>query len=176
MENFINLANNRQSCRDFNDQPISEQTVFDIAKTAMLAPSACNSQPWQMYLVTSQNKVSEVAKCLQDRGVNKHVSKAKAFIAIVEKEAKLKEHAEKVLGKSFFVKYDIGELIAYITLSAEDVGVSSCIIGWVDKPRLKTVLGLGNKEICNIVVALGYSDYEKRKKARKAPDDVIVKI
>lgn len=176
MESFIQLANKRQACRDFNDQPLSEQTVLEIAKTAMLSPSACNSQPWKMYLVTSAEKVNEVARCLQDRGVNKFVSKAKAFIAIVEKEAKLKEHAEKVLGKSFFVKYDIGELIAYLTLSAEDIGVSSCIIGWVDKAKIKSVLQLEEKEVCNIVVALGYSDCETRKKSRKTEEQVIVKI
>lgn len=175
MESFRQLALTRQACRDFNDKPLEESVVEEIARTAMLAPSACNSQPWKMCLVTSPDKVKEVGHCLQDRNFNRFLSKAKAYIALVEKEPRLKEHAEKVLGKSFFVKYDIGELAAYITLSAQDIGVSSCIIGWVDKGRLKTALGLEEKEICNIVVALGYSDCEIRKKTRKDEKDVIVK-
>lgn len=174
MKDFIDLVLNRQSCRDFNDKPLEKEIVEKIASTAVLAPSACNSQPWKLYCVTTPEKVSEVAQCLQRLGVNKFTSKAKAFIAVSEVEAKLFDRASKTLGNDFFVKYDIGQTIAYITLGAQDLGVSSCVIGWVDKDKLKQTLNLPENEKCSIVVALGYSDCELRQKMRKDKSQTIV--
>ena len=45
---FENLIKTRQSCRDFNEKEVSAETLEKIAELAMLAPSACNSQPWKM--------------------------------------------------------------------------------------------------------------------------------
>ena len=52
------------------------------------------------------------------------------------------------VGTDRFVKYDIGEAIAYATLAAEAAGVSSCIIGWMDEERL------GNQILLAIVILL----------------------
>ena len=174
MKDFIDLVLNRQACRDFNDKPLEKELVEKIANTAVLAPSACNSQPWKLYCVTSPEKVEQVALCLQNLGANKFTSKAKAFIAVSEVDAKLFDRASKILGNDFFVKYDIGQVLAYITLGAQDLGVSSCVIGWVDKEKLKQTLSLPDQENCSIVVALGYSDTPLRDKIRKEKSQTIV--
>ncbi len=172
-ELFKKLALSRQSCRDFNDKPLDKTTVEEIASIAMLAPSACNSQPWKMYLVTEKDKVSAVAKSLQDRGHNAFVDGAKAFIVISEKDAALKESISARFRSDHFVKYDIGELTAYITLAAESLGVKSCIIGWINQDALKTAINMPDGEVSNIVVALGYSDTPLRDKKRKSPREII---
>lgn len=174
MENcFKQLVLSRQSCRNFNDKPIEKQTVLDIAKLAMLAPSACNSQPWKMYVVTDLDKVNGVAKSLQDYGHNTFTDKAKAFIVLTEQQATLKESVSQRFSRNHFVKYDIGELTAYITLGAQSMGVSSCIIGLINQEKLRNVLNLKEDEVSNIVVALGYSDIAVRNKIRKSESDVI---
>ena len=170
-EFFDDLILRRQSCRDFNDQPLTEKTVMEIAKSAMKAPSACNSQPWKMYVVTTPERVALTAKALGVNGHNKFISKAKAFIVFAEKKAELRA------GVSFdgyhFVKYDIGEIIAYATLSAESMGVKSCIIGMVDQALIGDAVGLKEGEKCNLAIALGYSDCKIREKKRKSEDEVI---
>ncbi len=172
-ETFKKLVLNRQSCRDFNDKPLDKTTVEEIASIAMLAPSACNSQPWKMYLVTEPTKVLAVAKSLQDRGHNSFADGAKAFIVISEKDATLKEVVSTRFRSDHFVKYDIGELTAYITLAAESMGVKSCIIGWINQDALKTAVNMPDGEVSNIVVALGYSDTPLREKKRKSLQEVI---
>ena len=173
--NFKELVYKRQSCRDFNDKPLDKSVVYEIASVAMNAPSACNSQPWKMYLVTDPNKVKEVAKCAQDSGHNMFTEKAKAFIVITEQSANLKESISKRFDRYHFVKYDIGELVAYITLYAEDLGVSSCIIGWINKDNLNSALNITGEE-CNIMIALGYSDIPVREKKRKDIQTIIKEI
>ena len=175
-ENFSILVNNRQSCRDFNDKPLEKQTIDKIIELSMLAPSACNSQPWKMYVVTEETALKRVAKTLQDMMMNKFTNKAKAFIVLGETNATLKLGASLKFDRNHFVKYDIGQISAYITLAAESLGVGSCIIGWINEKELKQVLSMPEDESCSIVIALGYSDTPKRKKMRKENEKVVVEI
>ena len=173
MLDFENLVKTRQSCRDFNDKPLEKDVVEQIVSLATLAPSACNSQPWKMICVTDESKLDAVAKSLQDRGMNKFTDKAKAFIVLVEKQATLKERVSVKFNRNHFVKYDIGQLCAYITLTAKYKGVESCIIGWINQDALRNAVNYGEDEESNIVIALGYSDCEIRDKIRKDKDQVI---
>lgn len=170
---FLELAKKRQSCRNFNDKSIDKKVLDQIMQTAMLAPSACNSQPWKMICVSGGEKLSIVRESLQVNGHNTFLTEAKAFIAVVDKARPLKPTVEQRFDRNRFVKYDVGELIAYITLAAKDLGVDSCIIGMMDEEKLYKALELKEGETCTIVVALGYSDIETREKSRKGVEEVI---
>lgn len=176
IEQFEKLVKTRQSCRNFNDKPLEKETVYKIADLARFSPSACNSQPWHMYCVTSPDKVKQVAKAVQGMTHNKFASGAKAFMVLCNKMATLKPGVESKFDRNFFVKYDVGELIAYITLTAESMGVSSCIIGWLDPKDIQKIVGHPEKERCEIVVALGYSDIPVREKVRKPAEETITEI
>ncbi len=171
MKDFITLIKSRQSCREFNDKPLEKELVEEIAEQAMLAPSACNSQPWKMYLVTSKDKLEKTALALGSNCHNKFLTKAKAFIIFAEKQAILKPGVK--FDRNHFVKYDIGELVAYATLSAKSMGVESCIIGMIDQTLLRSAVPLEDDEVCNVAVALGYSDIALRDKSRKSKEQVI---
>ena len=170
-ECFTKLVNERQACRSFNEKPLDKQLVYEIAKQSALAPSACNSQPWKMYVVTDEEKIKQTALALGSTGHNKFLTKAKAFIVLAEKTAVLKTGV--TFDGNHFVKYDIGELLAYITLTAKSMGVETCIIGMVDQNLIGSAVGLKENELCNVAVALGYSDSELRTKVRKKIEDVI---
>ena len=170
---FEELVKTRQSCRNFSDKPLPAEEVEKIAETAVLAPSACNSQPWKLYCVTSKEKVEEVCAALTHGGRNAFLSGAKAFIAAAEKGAVLKPDVAKVFSEKRFVKYDVGEVIAYATLAAKSRGVESCIIGWMNTEKLRSALGMSEDEDCAVVIALGYSDIPIREKSRKSAEETI---
>ena len=175
-KHFSELINKRQSCRDFNDKPIDKKTLLEIATQSALCPSACNSQPWKMYLVSSPDKVELVKEAVQDQGHNPFTEKAKAFIVVSETSARLKTFVRSRYRGDHFVKYDIGELVAYITLTAESMGVGTCILGWMDPDKLRTAVSLPKDEECNLVIALGYTDCELREKKRKPLEEIIVEV
>ena len=127
-----------------------------------------------MYLVTEPERLKLTANALGVNGHNKFLSGAKAFIVLAEKSATLKPGVR--FDRNHFVKYDIGELLAYITLTAESMGVSSCIIGMVDQNLITDAVGLADGELCNVAVALGYSDISVRDKKRKPLDETIIKM
>ena len=44
----------RHSCRDFQSKEIPEETLKEIVKIALDSPSWCNSQPWNIYIVSGK--------------------------------------------------------------------------------------------------------------------------
>ena len=172
-QNFLDLALKRQSCREFNDQPIDEEKLKKAISTGLLAPSACNSQPWKIYCVLSEEKRQEVLGALTEGDRNLFLKKAKAFLVLVETEAVMKEDVRRRFSFDKFVKYDIGELIAYLTLALKEQDLDSCIIGWVNSTKLKSTLNLPENQSSSIVIAVGKTDIKTRQKARKPQSETV---
>ncbi|MBO5713400.1 MAG: nitroreductase family protein [Clostridia bacterium] len=174
--NVIDAIKTRQSCRNFNGEKPPLELLNEIAELALLCPSACNSQPWKIYLVYDNEKVEEVAKSTQDLGMNKFASNAGAFFVVADQNAKLMIGAGLKFDQNHFVKYDVGELIAYLTLLCKEKGLETCILGWVNDKKLKNAVNYSDNEVCNVVIAVGYSDIPLRKKVRKPASEKIVVI
>ena len=169
---FLTLVNNRQSCRDFNDLPIDRETLEKIVEIGRLAPSACNSQPWKIHVVHDEQKASEFSSFLRDFGMNGFTKNVTTFIAVSELNAKLAIGSKLKYDNNHFVKYDVGQIIAYITLTAEELGLSTCILGWLNNKKIADFLQFDENEECNVVIAVGYSDIPVREKSRKAIEDI----
>lgn len=173
LNEFDSLAKERQSCRKFSNAKVDKKDLKDILDTALLAPSACNSQPWKVYCVESAEKVKAVAESLQDDGKNSFVSNASAFFVVAENNAKLSPDANSKFASDRFVKYDIGEIVAYLTLAIKAKGLDSCIIGWINEEKLKKAVGLKEDEFCAITIAVGKGEQPLRKKTRKNFEEVV---
>jgi nitroreductase len=171
---FLELATTRQATRGFLDKRVEQEKLDKIIQVARLAPSACNSQPWKMYAVSSPDMVKKVTDCFQGENRNTFTSTATAVVVISEvMPENLKPDVVKKYGLDHFVKYDVGELLAYITLSAKTLGVDSCIIGWMDSEKLKSVLNAKDNEVFGTAVVLGYSDAPLREKSRKPLAEIV---
>ena len=45
--NFMEIANERQSCRSYDEsRPVEQEKLLAVMEAARLAPSACNGQPY----------------------------------------------------------------------------------------------------------------------------------
>ena len=51
---------NRRSIRKFKKDKISKEDIDTLLHYAMSAPSACNRQPWEFYVVTNEEKLEEL--------------------------------------------------------------------------------------------------------------------
>lgn len=52
----------RISVRKFEDKPVSREQIMDILRAGMQAPSACNQQPWEFYVVTDREKIKALSQ------------------------------------------------------------------------------------------------------------------
>lgn len=50
----------RRSIRQFEDRPVSAETVEKLLRAAMLAPSAGNQQPWEFIVLTERAVLDEM--------------------------------------------------------------------------------------------------------------------
>ena len=172
-KDFLELVKQRQSTRGFIDKRVKKEKLEKIIELARLTPSACNSQPWKMYVVSEPDMVKKVTNALQSETRNTFTSTASAVIVISEiMPEKLKPDVVEKFGLAHFVKYDVGELIAYITLGAKTLGVDSCIIGWMKAEELRKTLNAKDNEQFGIAIVLGYSDTPIREKSRKPLEDI----
>lgn len=58
----MNSIFHRISVRKFEDRPVEKEKIMQILRAGMQAPSACNQQPWEFYVVTDKEKIQELAK------------------------------------------------------------------------------------------------------------------
>ena len=164
----------RQSTRKYCDRPVTDEELEKICRLGALAPSAKNSQPWKMFAVNGE-KAKEFASCVQMFGANKWTSACPAFIAIELNRGKLAEKISEIFTFADFSGNDIGLLTAYITLTAEDMGLQTCILGIRDEKKIAKFLGEPEGSKFPLVIAVGHAEegYPVRTKDRKPFEDVF---
>ncbi len=170
--NFEELINQRQSCRKFSDTSVEKEKLEKIAEMARLSPSACNSQPWRMHIVSGEC-AERFSSYLRDFGMNGFTKNVTTFIAVSELNAKLKPGSRLKYDNDHFVKYDVGQFIAYITLAAQELGLATCILGWLNNKKIAEILEFEEGEWCNVVIAIGYPDSPLRNKVRKPIEEIV---
>ena len=52
----------RISVRRYEDKQVEKEKLMQILRAGMQAPSACNQQPWEFYVVTDKEKIQKLSK------------------------------------------------------------------------------------------------------------------
>lgn len=171
--NFTKIANNRQSCRSYDIERAVEQEKLDaILASARLAPSACNGQPYHI-TVCGGSTAREVAKATQGMGMNKFASDAPIMLVISEESYCRTAAVGSKLKHNDYRSIDIGIVAAYITAEAAAQGLGSCILGWFDNDKIKSICELSGE--VRLVICIGYANTNDtlRDKKRKALDELV---
>lgn len=170
---FLELAAKRQSCRNFADRPVDPELLRRCLSTAQTAPSACNSQPWSFVVVNDPERSPQVAKCLQDLGMNRFTDNCPAFVVVQEEPVRFAEKLTSKFTHAEFAQLDVGLMTAHFCLAATSFGLSTCIIGWINQPKLKALLDIPQDKPVRLVIAVGYAaDETIRAKSRKPLEDI----
>ena len=173
--NFTEIANNRQSCRNYDAERAVEQEKLDaILESARLSPSACNGQPYLMTVCRGE-AAKAVAKAVQGVGMNKFADNAPVLIVISEKPYVASAALGAKVKGNDYRSIDIGILAAYITAEAATQGLGSCILGWFDDAKLREICSLDAP--ARLVITLGYPKEGDKLREKKRKDMAeIVKV
>ena len=173
MMNFMEIAENRQSCRSYDEQrPVEPEKLTAVLEATRLAPSACNGQPYHLTVCTGE-KAKEVAKATVSMGLNKFAPQAPILIVISEEPyVKTAALGAKLKGIDYR-SIDIGIAAAYLTAEATAQGLGTCILGWIDDKKIRKACNLDAKT--HLVITLGYpkEDDKLRSKKRKDMDELV---
>jgi len=172
--NFTEIANNRYSCRSYDElREVEEDKLTAILESATLAPSACNSQPYLLTVCKGQ-AAKEVAKATQGMGMNKFASSAPICIVISEEPYTRTAALGAKFKNNDYRSIDIGIVAAYITAEAAARGLGTCILGWLDSEKIKEICGLSGD--VRLVITLGYATDSSRPKKRKSANELIKRL
>ena len=174
---FDEIAERRQSCRSFDPtRPAESEAVEKCLRVARLAPSACNAQPYVMWLATGKAAV-KIGEARSLSG-NRFIKDCGTFVVFSEAAYNASAKLGSVMKSQDYRSVDIGIAASYLTAEATELGLDSCLIGLFDEKKVKAVLKLKGKERIRLIVALGHAveGYPQREKERKDPKDLIKRV
>lgn len=191
---LLKLISNRKSVRKYLDKHIPDEDLRTILEAGHLAPSWMNVQSWKFILVKSQ----ENKDLLSELSIGQQqVKNADALIVCIAdtnawEEAKITHIKNPALNPA--LQCENGILIrtmeqviypiSYMMLTAESLGVSSCIIGAMGNEitgiqqetyeKVKEQLNLKEGQILSTIITLGYdANPTETIKQRKDFNDVV---
>lgn len=166
--NFMEIAENRQSCRSYDASKEVEQEKLDaILRAAQLAPSACNGQPYKITVCRGETAKAVAAACA-GMGMNKFAPQAPVQLVISEMPYVKSAALGAKLKKNDYRSIDIGIVSAYITAEAAAQGLATCILGWFDDSKIRELCGL--EYPARLVITLGYAAEGDKLRAKKRKD------
>ena len=166
--NFMEIAENRQSCRSYNaEKDVETEKLNAILKAAQLAPSACNGQPYKITVCRGENAKAVAAACA-GMGMNKFAAQAPVQLVISEMPYVKSAALGAKVKKNDYRSIDIGIVSAYITAEAAAQGLSTCILGWLDDGKIREICDL--QYPVRLVITLGYAAEGDKLHAKKRKD------
>jgi len=174
---FNELIQKRQSVRRYAGTVVEPEKLTQCIEAARLAPSASNSQPWKFIVVDSEPLRTEVAKATFSdiKLINKYTLQAPVIVVIVIEKAKWFTRLAMQVKKKEWPLIDIGIAAEHFCLQATELGLGTCMIGWFEEAKLKTLLNIPPDKSIGLVISLGYAvdDYPLRTKIRMPMEEMV---
>jgi nitroreductase len=154
----------RRSIRKFKPgAEITDEQVKYLLEAAMLAPSACNTRPWEFIVVKDRAKLEQIRKTHPYTGMLETASLAIVMLALPETQTEIMDG----LPEGFYPQ-DCGAATQNILLAAVELGLGACWCGVYPKEQrigeMREVLGTEKLPFCVIAVGIPDEDPDPRGK------------
>ncbi len=133
----------KRAIRQFDGQPLPEQSIEAILNAGRRAQSSKNTQPWHFIAITDRATLQALSTCGMYAS---HLAGAALGVAIV--------HADP--GEKFQLMFDIGQSAAYMQLAAWELGIGSCIASIYEPDKARSLLGFPEDLDLRIALSFGY--------------------
>ena len=156
----------RFSVDKFNDQSTIPEVMYNTLFEAIrLSPSNWNHQNWKFLLLKKESKsFTQIMDTLvfHNRFVLETAPSIMAFVS------------KKVTPSERFNQYDIGIATGIFLLQAQNIGLSTHIIGGFEQSKVNEILSVPEDYEVMTLVGLGYSDSKMPQRSRKSLEDIIM--
>lgn len=144
------VQTNRSYRRFDHSEPVSLRTLEELVELARFCPSAANRQPLRFVLSTTPSDNEAIFACLKwaayltDWDGPAPAERPSAYIVMIN-TAKEWE----------FAKFDLGIMAQTMLLGAVEKGLGGCMIGALDREKLRAHFSLRPEMDVSLVLALG---------------------
>jgi len=156
----------RRSIRSYQDKPIEKAKLDRVLEAGRQAPSAANSQPWKIVLVTEATTRGELAKAANDQSF---IGKPPAVIV----GCAVKTDKVMSCGQTAY-PIDVAICMTTMSLAAMGEGLGTCWIGAFDEAKVKKVLGIPEAVRVVELMPIGYPAEDPAPRARMPMTEFVV--
>ena len=169
---YKELLLKRQSDRKYEERAVENDKLEACLEAARLSPSACNSQPWTFVVVNEAEVLQQMRKATADMALNRFIHQVPVIVAVVLEKANFTSSIGSVIKDKEYTLLDLGIAANNFCMQATELGLGTCMIGWFDEKKVKQILNVPTAKRVPLLIAVGYSAAETRKKTRKPIDKI----
>jgi nitroreductase len=162
---FKEVLRQRQSIRDFKEQPVPDDKLDFILEAARLAQSGGNRQQWKFVVVKDALKRQQLMQAANNQP---HVGQAPVIIAAIALDT-VRVMACEVPSYAT----DIGIAVENMALAATDQGLGSCWIGHFSQEKARQALAVPEKYKVAALLPVGYPKQLAGPRPRKAMVEIV---
>lgn len=156
----MNAIFHRVSIRKYQEKPVEKEKIVTMLRAAMAAPSACNQQPWEYYVVTNKEKMQELSQTSPYATFIKHAPLV--FVACYRS-------SEGIIAPSYR-EIDMSASVENLLLEADELGLGAVWMGIAPiEERMEAVRKVINlpQNLCAFaLISCGYPAEEKEQQNR----------
>lgn len=152
----------KHATRNFDPQPVPDESVRRILNAGRRSQSSKNTQPWVFIAIRDKDTLKKLSECGKYAG---HLAGAAFAVAMVSPETG--------------TEFDLGQAAAYMQLAAWELGIGSCIASMWESEKAKAILGIASEHHFHTAISFGYPAPDQkrpkvvRKGGRKTLEEVV---
>jgi len=161
---LVEAIQTRRSIRKFKPgAEVTDEQIRILLEAAMLAPSACNTRPWEFIVVKDREKLDRIRKAHPYTGMLETASLAIVIVALPESQ----ESVRGGLPVGYYPQ-DCGAATQNILIQAASMGLGTCWCGVYPKEdRIAEIQKvLGTTKLPFNVIAVGVPDESPNPRGR----------
>lgn len=141
---------NRRSIRFFASTPIPRDILVKCVDAARLSPSGANRQPLKFIIIHDSPLVEQTFSATRWAGYLPDYSPSQAEMPMAYIAILLDKNIQQSPG------HDAGIAAMSISLVADEAGLGTCMLGSIDREKLRALFNIPDNIDVLLLVALGY--------------------
>lgn len=163
---MLDTIKTRRSIRQFKEQPVPDNVIYEILEAGRWSPSGKNNQPWRFVIIKNKDIKEKLASLTKYSSI---VKNADFCIALFYNTPSGYDRDKDLMS--------LGSCIQNMLLQAHSSGIGSVWLGEIlkNKEKINPILGIGEENENMALIAFGYSNDEAESE-RLSMNELLLKI